>query len=354
MTGRRVLHVLASNDRRGAEVFASELAEALAPLGHRSTLVSLRRSTYSATVPATPIEASSRVGVHRSLRRLARQHDVVIAHGSRSLPACALACAGAAPFVYRSIGDPAYWSDSRAKRVRTKLLLDRTEAVVCLFEAAREVLARRGVRSQLELIPNAVRANEFAFATTEDRLEARRQLGVPPDATVALYLGALSREKRPERCVTLAAARPELSVHVVGDGPMRPDIEAAAATVDNVVVHGPTSTPRRYLQAADVMIVPSDTEGIPGVAIEAGLTGVPTVASNVGGLGELIDDGVTGFLVAAGDDWALAEAVDRAVAQRDELGPAARARCLERFDMAVVAQSWARLIDRAARPRTGT
>lgn len=353
MTGR-VLHVLASNDRRGAEVFAVDLAGALAPLRWQPTIVSLAASSSSATVAAEPISDGHWRRSLRPLRRLAKDHDVVIAHGSTALPACAIACAGVAPFVYRSIGDPAYWSASGLKRRQTTALLGRAQAVVTLFPSASETLRSRGIRSHLATIPNAVDAAAFPPVDAAQRTESRRRLGLPLEAPIVVYLGALSGEKRPDRAVELGRRRPGLHVLIVGDGPLRPRLEDEASGLPNVSVLGPTTTPREVLAAADVVVIPSDTEGIPGVAIEAGLTGVPVVASDVGGISSVVLDGETGYLVPAGDDDALATAVDRALEGWDRLEIAARGHCLEHFDLDAVARQWADVLSAAARPRTGT
>lgn len=335
-------------------MFAADLAQALDALGHVSTVASLRRSASSATVAAHPIADGHWLRGIRGLRRLARGHDVVVAHGSTTLPASAIACTGIVPFIYRSIGDPAYWSASRLKQLQTTMLLNRATAVVTLFPAATETLRHRGVTAHLATIPNAVSSDDFPFVTDSDRRRARAELGLPLEARIVLYLGALSPEKRPERAVALGSSRPDLRVLVVGDGPLRRRLEAQAARVDNVDIHGPTSRPQQFLASADVVIVPSDTEGIPAVAVEAGLSGVPVVASDVGGLADVVDHGATGLLVAVGDGVALSAAVDRALACGASMGSAARGRCLERFDIEPVARQWAEVIKAAARPRTGT
>lgn len=350
----RVLHVLASNDRRGAEVFAVDLARALDALGWAPTIVSLTASRSTATVTAEPIGDGHWRTSLRALRRQAKQHDVVIAHGSTALPACAIACAGAAPFVYRSIGDPSYWSSSGLKGWQTTTLLNRAHTVVALFPAAAETLRSRGVRAELATIPNAVDASAFLLVDEDRRQAARARLGLPAKGPLLVYLGALSREKRPDRAVALGRRRPDLHVAVVGDGPLHGAIEAEAAGVDNVSVLGPTSTPNEALAAADVVIIPSDTEGIPAVAIEAGLSGVPVVASDVGGLSSAVRDDETGYLVPPGDDVAFEAAVDRALSARDRLGRTARDHCLDRFDLDAVARQWAAVIAAAARPTTGT
>jgi glycosyltransferase involved in cell wall biosynthesis len=98
------------------------------------------------------------------------------------------------------------------------------------------------------------------------------------------------------------------------------------------------------LAAADVVVLPSDTEGQPRVAVEGGLSGLPVVATNVGGLGEIVEEGRTGFLVPPRDAARLAEAVLAAVAARETLGGAAREYCAARFDLSRVAKQWRTLL----------
>jgi glycosyltransferase involved in cell wall biosynthesis len=81
------------------------------------------------------------------------------------------------------------------------------------------------------------------------------------------------------------------------------------------------------------------------VAVEAGLSGLPVVATNVGGLGEVVEDGVTGILVPPGDPARLAEAVRAALAAGEKMGSAARKHCVARFDLSSVAVQWRALLD---------
>ncbi|HVN50701.1 MAG TPA: glycosyltransferase family 4 protein, partial [Acidimicrobiales bacterium] len=100
------------------------------------------------------------------------------------------------------------------------------------------------------------------------------------------------------------------------------------------------------LAASDALVVPSRTEGIPAVAIEAGMAGLPVVACTVGGLAEVVEDGRTGRLV--GDRRpesmaaALAEVLDPSTGEA--MGQAARERCVARFALDAVAARWATLL----------
>jgi glycosyltransferase involved in cell wall biosynthesis len=102
--------------------------------------------------------------------------------------------------------------------------------------------------------------------------------------------------------------------------------------------------PADALAAADVVVSCSRTEGMPGVLIEAGLSGRPAVATDVGGVAEIVRDGETGMLVRPGDVGGLTAALVRALAERSRLGVAARAHCLATFEIGVVADGWADLL----------
>jgi glycosyltransferase involved in cell wall biosynthesis len=171
-------------------------------------------------------------------------------------------------------------------------------------------------------------------------------LGLNPEATIVLYLGALSPEKRVDLAIQATTRLPQVELVVVGDGPERARLEGLAAEAAPSRVHflGQTSAPQQPLTAADVLVVPSATEGQPRVAIEAGLSGLPVVATTVGGLGEIVEDGRTGILVPPGDSMRLAEAVRAALAARTRLGTEARLHCAARFDLARVADQWQKLL----------
>jgi glycosyltransferase involved in cell wall biosynthesis len=80
------------------------------------------------------------------------------------------------------------------------------------------------------------------------------------------------------------------------------------------------------------------------VLIEAGLRGVPVVATDVGGVSEIVADGETGFLVGVGDVQAMAQSIRASLRRADEFGLAARLRCTERFDLEVITDQWEELL----------
>lgn len=363
-TVSRVLMVTTSPERRGAEVFASTLADELDARGHSCTVMAVRPTTSDRPLPVR-VAGRSRwdpVGLAR-LTRAAAAHDVVVGHGSVTLIAGAAIAAGARrPFIYRSIGDPEQWGDVRLASLRVRRPMRRAAAVVALYDRARGALIdRHGLPpGRVRVIPNAVDADGLGPVDEGARATARARLGLDDGIRWVGYLGALSAEKRPEVAVRVIAATAGTGLVVAGDGPLRARTErlAAALAPGRTRFLGAVDHPRELLDAVEGLLLPSRTEGIPAAAIEAGMCGLPVVASAVGGLVEVIDDGRTGRLVATdGDDGAgvgpLQEALLDALAHAVPMGGAARERCLSRYSMAVVADSWSALVDEVVNHPSG-
>jgi glycosyltransferase involved in cell wall biosynthesis len=347
VTAIDVLHVITSTQRRGAETFAVDLAAALATRGMTGEVVALAPGSGTTLDVEALGERALAPATLRALRRRASAARLVVAHGSRTLPASAAALAGGPPVVYRSIGDPAAWAGRGLRRARTRLLLSRMAAVTVLWPAAGEsVRALHHVPAErIHVIPNAVPAGRCPVPDDEARRAARQVLGLPAEAPVVAAIGALGPEKRVGDAVAACAALGEVHLLVAGDGPERAALERRGADEAPGRAHfaGTLPGPAQALAAADVVVLPSRTEGMPGVLIEAGLSGVPAVATDVGGVSEIVRDGETGVLVAPGDVAALAAGLRRALAGREAMGAAARHHCLAHFEIEPVATRWADL-----------
>lgn len=349
----QVLHVMASNRRRGAEVFAIDLSEALTGLGWPG-----RTFALTGGGPLRPDgQGSGRFDppTLNALRRAVLNADVVIAHGSSTLLASYLATlATGVPYVYRSIGDPTHWVDSRQKRWRVGHMLRHAAHVVALWPWAREQLSRQyGLSSdRVTVIPNGVDVRRFRLPTATERAAQRSSLGVASSTPVAVLIGSLTPDKDPITALRAAAALPELHLVVAGDGPLRTEAEAAAAELmpGRSVFVSAVEDVVPVLAAADVVLLTSRTEGLPGVLIEAGLCGVPSVATDVGGVGEIVDDGVTGVLVPPGRPDLTAAGLEQVLASSRSMGECARVRCIAQFDLEKVAQLWSKVISSVARP----
>jgi glycosyltransferase involved in cell wall biosynthesis len=191
----------------------------------------------------------------------------------------------------------------------------RVARVVAVSEAVREQLLRDGVApGRVVTIPSAVDAAGLRAAR---RPGGRGRLGLPAGARLAVTPAALTREKGHRTLLAAAAilrsAVPDLHWALAGSGPERAPLRREAERLgvgDRLHWLGQVEDVASLLAEADVVVVPSLSEGLGTAALEALALGVPLVASGVGGLVEILSDGA-GLGVPPGDGRALADAVRR-------------------------------------------
>jgi glycosyltransferase involved in cell wall biosynthesis len=283
------------------------------------------------------------------LRRSIRDVDHVIANGSRAVPACAAAqLLSRRRFVYRSIGDAVFYARSRARRARVTLYLRKAEAVVALWPGSADALSERyGVPAErITVIPTGVPADRFPPVDAAGRAAARASLGLGDDARVALCLGWLDAEKAVHVAINAIGSLTDVTLLIAGDGPERAALERMAADVapGRVRFLGTVSGASSVLRASDVFVLPSLTEGLPAVVIEAGLTGIPVVTTDVGAIRSVIRDDETGVIVPTNDVAALANGMRRVLDDGGDLARGLQRHCLDHFEMNVVARAWDALL----------
>jgi glycogen synthase len=186
-------------------------------------------------------------------------------------------------------------------------LLRRARVVIAVSEQLAEAARRAGARD-VRFIPNGVEIPESIGAEAE-----------PPEV---LYVGRLSPEKGIRE---LVEATRGLKLVVAGDGPLRSLVPEALGFVPHAEVE-------QLLARAAVVVLPSHREGLPQVLLEALGHGRAVVATPVGGIPSLVEDGVTGLLVPPGDAKGLRAAIERLLGDQDlrrRLGEAGRARVTE-------------------------
>jgi glycosyltransferase involved in cell wall biosynthesis len=146
-----------------------------------------------------------------------------------------------------------------------------------------------------------------------------------------------------------AASRlPGCTLWIAGAGPLEGELKALARELGvNARFLGAREDLPELMNAADGFVLSSVVEGLPMVLLEAAASGLPSVSTGVGGAGEAVADSKTGFLAPCGDTEALSRAMARLAAlpetARHEMGRAARAMALERFDLRVVTSHWEKL-----------
>lgn len=350
----RVLHCRSSRGRYGPERVISELAAPLAEHGVSTQLVVLYRPGRGDPAVHPWVSESQARGLVcdqvldpaafslRTLQRLTRrilaaQPDLVHTHDYRSNLLGGLAVRRRRPSLAWIATVHLHTATTRRLRVyRTLdlLLLRLADQVITVSRDQRRLLLARGVdRRRLHLVPPALSVERFGREITSP-VRVRARFGLPLDGPVVTLVGRLTPQKGAD--LFLAAARqvheafPEAHFLVVGDGPQRLMLQLAARQLgigDVVSFLGYQSDVASLLGASAVVVLPSRSEGLPVALLEAMAMGRPIVASAVGGIPELIRDGLTGLLVPAEDTAGLASAIVRLLSEPElaqRLGAAAQ------------------------------
>lgn len=361
-----VVHLTSSTFFGGPERQMLELTAAL-PASVRTTVVSFaeggRCRAFTAAAERQGVEAVALrndfprvVAAVAELTGVLRERgaDVLLCHGYKANVLGRVAA--------RRVGVPAVavsrgWT-AEDRKVRVYEWVDRRhlplmDHVVCVSDGQAAKVRRwcRVPPDKLSVIRNAAR---FADHTPDRDALAGFLPGAVSNVVVAA--GRLSPEKGFDVLVDAAAevvrAEPATGFAVFGEGAMRADLERRIADrglTDRFVLPGFRADLDSLLPAAHVVTLPSFTEGLPNVALEASAAGVPVVATAVGGTPEVVADGATGLLVPPGDPLALSDALLQLLrdpALRSRMGAAGRRRMRERFTFAAQARAYVDLFAR--------
>lgn len=197
-----------------------------------------------------------------------------------------------------------------------------------------------GVRpDRLHLVPNGIDGAVFRPGGRSNSLQ--KMLALPGDTPLVAFVGRLSPEKGPEVFLRMAwlvrEACPFAHFVLIGDGPLKEKLTAMVAQMDlKNTVHfaGEQNDMSKIYPSLELVVSSSHSEGMPFALMEAMASGLPVVATHVGGSADIVEVGVTGFLARAGDYETLAKSVVTLLSQselRQSMSAAARARAERQF-----------------------
>jgi glycosyltransferase involved in cell wall biosynthesis len=318
------------------------------------------RQVQADGVPVDCARMRGRLDLPRLLPALRRgpRPDVVVTYDERShVVGAILARRHGIPSIACDYASPGFpWKPHR--RLLLRFAGPRVAAAVTVAAQRNPDLARYGIpKERIRVIPCGVDTTRFRPQRSRDAV--RGELGLDADAFVALLPVVLRPEKQPARFVE-AVARAHVQdarIHglVTGYGPLEAEIRAQAAGRPEVSVLGHREDMADLVAASDVICLTSDFEAVPYALLEAMALARPVVAMRAGSLAEVVADGETGRLVAAGDVDALAAelvALAQDPAEAARLGAAGRERQRTRYDAAVMCDAYVRLFDALARSST--
>ncbi len=322
-----IAQLVSRRQRRGAEVFAADLSTALAERGHDVSFIGLQAAPPAPLTP-TGVTCSDLANGGQSklsftlVRELSAQlksqaPQVVQANGGYALKYAVLAKRWSRakwPVLYCNIGLSSDWLKRPGQRIWNGWLIRQATFTAAVSEASRsDLIATYGLNAgKVDVVRRGV------CTDIVDREPARQALckefGLAEKPIVLLHVGSFTPEKNHAGLLRIFANFRQQSGHplhlvLVGDGPLRPEIQTSAKSDPAIHFLGVRSDVSQLMAAADLLLLPSLTEGIPGVILEAGAQSLPTVAYDVGGVREVVKDGLSGRLIPPGEERCFAQAV---------------------------------------------
>ncbi len=308
------------------------------------------------------------LGIRATVRRLARQRpfDVVYAQDFRADAGAGVLAADelGVPCVGMAIGADLNEDVNISPGTRRAIVgaLERCTAVVCNSEAlCARVGELTGGRRSATRVTRGTDVRTFTPADAARKAALRAELGWAPESVVLLYAGYLKRGKGLEELFEaferVAARHDEARLVLAGDGPLRDEVTARvarSAVRERIVLAGHVEHDEmvRYYHAADAIVMPSYSEGMPNTVVEGIACGLPILGTRVGGIPEAAPEGTVGVLCAPRDVAALGEGMERLVgdaALRARMGAAARAHAMGHFDAEKNTKRLCELLERVAR-----
>ncbi|MCP9199898.1 glycosyltransferase [Gramella sp. GC03-9] len=366
----KILQLVTKRQYRGAEVFAANLSMELIALGHTIIFAGLYKneSNILEVQDARNVDLSNKkhnnfsFSLLRSLIDLIKNEDpdVIQCNGSDTLKYMIAArfMVKKKPILYRNISTISEWLDSDIKLTLYKKIFSKVDHVTSVgSESIQDLITTLEYpEEQTSVIRRGIPNKKIEGSKFYDKI--RKELGLDKDAKIVMHVGNFSPEKNHilllEIFEDLKKDHPEIKLVCVGDGVTFKNIQEEIHNrnlKDAVYLLGFRKDIPELLSASDCIVLSSLVEGVPGVILEAAVQGKPSVASNVGGVKEVLIDGETGFIIDNFDKRDFSEKLARICMDpqlRQQLGENARHLVIDQFNPVKNAKKFENLYARLA------
>ena len=324
-----VFHLITELDIGGAQLALLRLLASLdrdrfvptvACLYNGDAAVAQRIRALGVPVTDLGMTARWRWDAFERLYRLLRHERPTILHTwmfHANLPGRVLGTLARVPIIITSRRNENIGGVMREYLNRWTACLDDRVIAVCELARQAEIKRARVSPEHVVTVYNGVDVERVSVAGGQAAARARRVIGIPVEAPLVGSLGRLHSQKGFSDLLTaLAQVRrriPSVRLFLAGDGELRADLEAQSRSLglsEAVTFAGVRTDVPEILAALDVFVLPSLWEGMPNAVLEAMAAGLPVVATAVGGIPEVVVDGVTGLLVPPRDPDGLAQAIE--------------------------------------------
>jgi L-malate glycosyltransferase len=311
----KILQLVTKRQYRGAEVFAANLSVELLKLGHEIIFAGLYENEKdilevegAENLDLSPVKkgAFSPALVHKIIQLVKNsQPDVIQCNGSDTLKYMVAASffTPKIPLVYRNISIISEWLSNTPKKLLYKKVFSRIDHVSSVGEEAIEDFIKTFSypKSQTSVIRRGIPLKKVNVLSRQD---LRKELKIGENDKIAIHIGNFSPEKNHQFLLDifseLKTEQPEIKLVCVGNGILFEEISKKLeeqGLEKTVYLLGFRKDIPELLSQADCFVLASKVEGVPGVILEAAAQKKPAVATNVGGVFEVLKDGKTGYMI---------------------------------------------------------
>lgn len=315
----RIIQLVQRPQARGAEIFASWLSEELKNLGHQVLVITLFEGDFELPFSGELIHLrrrkKNRFWDFPSWRRLNKiirgfKPDIIQANGADTLKFVVFSkriFKGEYKLIFNNGGLVSSYISSWGHGIFNRVLFRATDALVSVSNQTKQDLdSFLGFYKQHKVIPVGIKTPFFD------------KLARPVPFPILVHIGGFTPEKNHLGLLKIFEAfhhnHPTSQLWLIGDGPNKALVrdELDKLTIrDQVKFLGVLEKPFNWIPSNSILVLPSISEGLPAVIIEAFYARIPVVANGVGGIPELIDDGINGFMAKAREEGQFVEALEK-------------------------------------------
>lgn len=318
----RILHLIQKPQNRGAETFACQLANHQEKLGNEVMVASV--FSGNANLPwkkeMESLEASVAnrffdLKAWNKLNRLIRKFnpDIVQANSADTLKYAIFSkkvFGWEAPVISRNASEVGRYIKSPLQKSLNSFFYKNVDYVISVSHASKNDI--------LKLFPFLSNKTKVIPVGLEPISKIEKIDLKPQDCQHIVHVGGFTFEKNHEGILRifqpLLRSNQKIHLHLVGDGPLKSKIEQEVKNLglaSRITFYGFVNNPLSYIKAANVFILPSIIEGLPAVILEAMFCKIPVIAYNVGGIGEIVVNGKTGWLIEKNDESGFKHTLDK-------------------------------------------
>jgi L-malate glycosyltransferase len=316
-----ILHLVQKPQLRGAEMFASQLSTHLNKKGHKAIIVfvfpgnaPLPFSGETKHLNGSPKKRFWDMNAWRNLAQIISEEkpDVIQANAGDTLKYAVLSklfFKWKQPIVFRNASTISLYIKTAPAKILNGFFFRHASRIVSVSSTSATDFAKLFPRFKERVVKVPIGIEETDFNGADNPLQ---------DATkpALVHVGGFTYEKNHVRLIEIfdevLKRQPGASLHLVGSGPLQTQIEELVkhkGLQQKVHFHGFRNDAMQFIKNADVLLLPSIIEGLPGVILEAFYCKTPVVAYDVGGIGEVVINDKTGYLVPKGSEEAFADKV---------------------------------------------